>query len=176
MNANYSDIRSRISAPPVWFDANGVPRYEPFHPRMLPNIYADEAVLYETACQACERRFLVAESTDMHERVRYEQSKPEPRDARLSDSRISRLIFESWADGVFYGDPPSHMPHGNGNPGKSGCIGESMTTVDNRLIVFWYTDERCDWHAIDLSDKTAAREALHQHYDKIRQRLQQVKA
>jgi hypothetical protein len=35
----------RLSEAPVWFDEAGVPRYEPFSPRLLNNICANEAAL-----------------------------------------------------------------------------------------------------------------------------------
>lgn len=41
MRASYSDITSRISEPPQWWDENGCPRYCEPHPTHRVNIYAD---------------------------------------------------------------------------------------------------------------------------------------
>jgi hypothetical protein len=62
MREEYRDIRSRIAEEPKWFDENGVPRYDEFHPDMLANVYADECVLTEEACQSCGRKYLLASS------------------------------------------------------------------------------------------------------------------
>lgn len=62
MNTDYDDIRSRIAGPPAWFDEAAVPRYAPFHPSLLANIYADEAVLLQVRCPGCQTEFHVAVS------------------------------------------------------------------------------------------------------------------
>jgi len=70
MHNNYSDITNLIEEQPKWWDENGVPRYETFHPNLLPDIYADEAVLYLIECQNCKREFEVAESFSIHNAMR----------------------------------------------------------------------------------------------------------
>ena len=52
MLPDYSDIRSRITEEPTWFDARGVPRYGEFSPRML-GVYDMYALLAEIECQMC---------------------------------------------------------------------------------------------------------------------------
>ena len=42
MKANYADILIRIKEEPKWYDENGTPRYEKFHPSFSPDIYARE--------------------------------------------------------------------------------------------------------------------------------------
>ena len=60
MLTDYKDITSRIAEKPKWYDSNGVPRYNDFHPKDVPNIYAREAVLFRIDCQACGQQFKVA--------------------------------------------------------------------------------------------------------------------
>lgn len=60
MKADYMDIRSKVAGDPTWWDENGVPRYCPFGPHHVADIYCDEAALVEVACQSCGHRFCVA--------------------------------------------------------------------------------------------------------------------
>jgi hypothetical protein len=128
---SYQDIRKRIPDPPLWFDENGTPRYDEFHPSQLPNIYAKEAVLYEIGCQSCDKRFLVA--TCEH---------------RLAMAKFMDLYglatTETWIssslrnDGgsLHYGDPPAHD-----------CVGDTMNCLDFKVVQFWRRDPRTlsDW-------------------------------
>jgi hypothetical protein len=59
MHSNYEDITSRIKEVPAWYDSNGAPRYGKFTPDMCPDIYANQVVLLEIACQLCGAKFLV---------------------------------------------------------------------------------------------------------------------
>ena len=59
----YQDITSRIAEPPKWWDERGVPRYEEFSPRLIADVYSQEAALIEIACGACRGRLQVAVST-----------------------------------------------------------------------------------------------------------------
>ena len=85
MNNRYDDITSRIGDPPLWWDSNGVPRFDPFKPRMCPNIYTHEVGLFLIACQYCGERFEV----EMHTDIFAHRSKVPP---------------SKW----HYGDPPNH--------------------------------------------------------------------
>ena len=60
---DYIDITERIAEPPKWWDEHGVPRYAEFSPYLVANIYAEEVVLVEIACQACRSLFPVAFSS-----------------------------------------------------------------------------------------------------------------
>ena len=71
MKNNYSDITSRIAQEPDWYDENGTPRYGEFHPKQLPDIYANEAVLYKISCQNCGTQFKVAESGNRMEKFQH---------------------------------------------------------------------------------------------------------
>ena len=88
MHNSYGDIRSRIPDDPKWFDSNGVPRYDDFHPTQCPSIYGREAVLYEIACQACDQLFRVADTADLWDKV------------GLSEHVKARTLH--------FGDPPAH--------------------------------------------------------------------
>jgi len=116
MKAYYEDIRKRIKEEPKWFDENGVPRYDEFHPKLCPNIYADEVVLIEIKCQACGRRFLVELSWNIHDEI-----------FRKIPSLEERIKNNS----IHYGDPPFHLI--NGKP----CVGNTMNSVPLRVVQFW---------------------------------------
>ncbi len=84
MHNDYGDIRSRISDEPLWFDDNGVPRYEAFSPMMLPCIYATQAALLEIKCQGCQRKFMVG----------------------IGNGFLPPTVLRK--DELHYGDPPLH--------------------------------------------------------------------
>ena len=115
MRESYDDIRSLIERKPLWFDEHGVPRYVPFGPRLCANIYADEAVLAEVACQACGRLFHVAHSTDR-------------RRGKIADLIRARELE--------YGDPP--------NVGCC-LAGATMNSVPHRVIEYWARSSVMVW-------------------------------
>ncbi len=117
MNIPYTDIRKRIDDPILWFDENAVPRYDPFHPRLI-NTYADEAVLYQIACQDCGTRFMVAESDGSIKRMLAKRSVMK-HDYLADDIRGKRL---------HYGDPPN-----------IGCCpaGPTMNSEFIGIIEYW---------------------------------------
>lgn len=39
MFARYDDILNRITDPPLWWDEHAVPRFVPFEPKYMANIY-----------------------------------------------------------------------------------------------------------------------------------------
>jgi hypothetical protein len=117
MHRDYEDIRSRIAEPPQWFDENAVPRYCPFAPQHVANLYACEVVLAEIACQACGRLFHVAFSMDLMEQTRTERT--------LEDLIRGRHLH--------YGDPPN-----------VGCcaVGPTMNSVPRRVLEYWRCHHR----------------------------------
>jgi hypothetical protein len=129
----YGDIIDRIEEEPIWYDQNGVPRYEKFKPDLAPNIYADEVILLEIACQDCGRKFLVEMNWEHTDLYLLRHSIPNP-----SFSEVMRGWLktdkkeESWPP-VHYGDPPSH-----------GCVGDTMNVYDLRILEFW-RKENFDW-------------------------------
>lgn len=110
----YDDIRKRIAEPPIWFDQNGVPRYDPHSPKLCPNIYVNEVVLLEIECQDCRTRFLVqmysGKWTFRNGELTHRTFKP-----------VERLL------NIHYGDPPWH----------DGCAGDTMNCHDLRVVEFW---------------------------------------
>lgn len=120
MHTRYSDILSRIAADPLWWDENAVPRFDPFSPNLMANIYAEEAALVRVECQSCRTPFEVAFS-----HARQSTSIPEdwPEDTPLAISElISRRSLE-------FGDPPN-----------TGCCeaGASMSSVPVRVLQYWF--------------------------------------
>lgn len=120
MKAAYQDITSRLGKP-LWHDEEGVPRYEKFHPELVSNIYAQEAVLVRILCQGCGTPFDVAMTWDgtMMERRTAVPSLQE---------RVER-------GSVYYGDPPN-----------MGCCasGPTMTSEPDRILEFWVR-ENMEW-------------------------------
>lgn len=110
MKANYRDILSRIKEEPKWYDENGTPRYEKFHPDLSPDIYADEVILLEIACQNCGKRFFVEMNYSVIDKVMSPFAFP--------------LSKDTWR--LHYGDPPIH-----------GCVGDTMNCDDIKVIEFW---------------------------------------
>jgi len=121
MNASYEDIRKRIKEEPLWFDTNGVPRYDEFHPNRCPNIYANEVVLLEIACQRCGVRVKVEMNWDNFKRQLMGEPVPSFTE-RVRKFREERTKFSP----VHYGDPPFH-----------GCVGDTMNCIDLRVLQFW---------------------------------------
>ena len=93
MKRHYREILERFessasscvpSSPPIWFDENGVPRWVPFSPSEIADIYARVCALMEIRCQNCERSFLVSMVLPLSE----------------AGGRVLDEMFE-------YGDPPN---------------------------------------------------------------------
>lgn len=114
----YNDIKSRIKEDPKWWDANGVPRYDKFHPELSCDIYAEEVVLVEIQCQDCRQRFMVEFNWSSHR--------------ALFSGRPSPSLSES-PGLLHYGDPPAH-----------GCIGDTMNCEDLMVVEFWQRND-FDW-------------------------------
>lgn len=124
MHASYEDIRALTDRKPLWYDENGCPRYAPFHPSLIADIYAEQACLLEIGCQGCEQRFLVAMSY-----TRWFA----PRAMSLAEAVDQRIIH--------YGDPPRHMDEWG-----DGCVGETMNCGDCRVVEFWgHTEVWSGW-------------------------------
>jgi len=121
MNASYEDIRKKIKEEPLWFDTNGVPRYDKFHPSLSPNIYADEVILLEIACQRCGVRFEVEMNGENFKRLLMGEPVPSFTE-KVRKFREEKAEFSH----IHYGDPPFH-----------GCVGDTMNCIDLRVLQFW---------------------------------------
>ena len=111
MKGDYSDIVSRISEQPSWYDSHGTPRYGVFIPDLCPNIYADEIMLAEICCQSCGVVFEVEANWDSQ----YTH--------QLMRTKLSQRIEDK---GWRYGDPPVHD-----------CTGDVMTSIPLQVLRFY---------------------------------------
>lgn len=119
MKAEYLDIKNKIKEEPKWYDENGVPRYDTFSPELSPNIYADEVVLLEIACQSCRKRFFVEMNWDRM-RVIFGN------DIGSFSELLERKINPIECILIPYSDPPRHN-----------CVGDTMTSDSMRIVQFW---------------------------------------
>ena len=113
-----TDVAAYLGSTPYWYDENGVPRFAPFHPKMLPSIYAREAVLYRIHCQGCGKPFDVAEGEDGW---------------TSAATPLSRRIEEQT---LHYGDPPN-----------AGCCasGPTMNSEPKHVIEYWHRGTPHEW-------------------------------
>jgi hypothetical protein len=123
VHQHYTDILSRISEPPKWFDENGTPRYCTFEPYMIANIYAKECALMEVSCQACNRGFVVAidRAKALAKAQAYEAKGPH---FVLADIIRSHKIH--------YGDPPNVHCCDAGN---------TMNSIPRRVLEYWHRQQ-----------------------------------
>jgi len=132
MHSDYTDIKSRISEEPTWYDCHGVPRYGKFDPMNCPDIYATDIVLLEIACQDCRTRFLV----EMHWSIMHQVFDKHSE----SFTNVMRIWLKNkdkeYGTPFHYGDPPLH-----------GCVGDTMNCFDLRIVEFWHK-ERFEWKRI----------------------------
>lgn len=123
MHAYYQDIKSRIKDPILWYDCNGVPRYDKFTPELSPNIYAEEVLLVEISCQDCRSKFLVEFNWSMIDRIFDRHAESFTTDMR---EWLKRKPEDRHMAPLHYGDPPAH-----------GCVGDTMNCYDLRIVEFW---------------------------------------
>jgi hypothetical protein len=111
MKPSYKDITSQISAPPSWWQKDGVPRWGDFSPDKAASIYATEVVLMEVECQACQTKFTVSICNEIG----------------TLNNELAKQILRGQ---LHYGDPPN-----------TGCCasGASMNSEPNRILEHWST-------------------------------------
>lgn len=124
MLPDYSDITSRLGDP-SWYDENGVPRYEEFHPDMC-DVYAKYAALLLVTCQNCGQEFKAAMVW--------------PRFVlQFGEVKFPTLT----SIGSFhYGDPPRHDLDGDR------CVGETENSEPRRILEFWQRDKHLGWERV----------------------------
>ena len=120
MHHHYADIRSRIAEAPQWWDEYAVPRYCPFTPDVVANIYAHEVALVEIACQNCGTRFAVAWSRNRHEMGEDVTGHAWVKEAKSFDP----LWFH-------FGDPPN---------ADCCAAGPTMTSETIRVLQSWHRE------------------------------------
>ena len=139
MHPLYEDILELAGGKePLWWDDNGVPRFWEFHPKLVPSIYADEALLMIIECQACGRKFPVCAWWDIG-RYMYRHAK-ENTDKTGKEIRIlidqSRLSYQIKNGHIpYYGDAPWHTIDGRQ------CAGTTMTTDTLTIKEFWAKED-----------------------------------
>lgn len=127
----YMDIIGKLGAP-LWWDEEGVPRYEEFEPRLCSNIYAAFAALLEIRCQGCRRVFPVASTW----RVDFLNLDHVVWDENGKNAKPKGGLPKEGDAGEFgYGDAPWHDFDG-GFDGQ--CSGTTMTTDTVRVLQFWH--------------------------------------
>ena len=115
---------------PLWWDSNGVPRFQPFHPSLVPCIYADEALLMIIECQACRRKFDVGLFWDLHDAlVGVGPIDRKDLEAPINRSRLSSSIQAG--EIPYYGDAPWHTIN------EYQCSGTTMTGKTLLIKEFW---------------------------------------
>ncbi len=125
MKPSYKDILALTNAEPLWYDANGVPRFQPFSTELLSSVYARECCLLEIACQNCGQRFHV-EMVQSTGAAALGQS--------LAQAASESMGSEPFGSTLHYGDPPHH-----------GCTGDTMNCQDLRILEFWARDTPFAW-------------------------------
>jgi len=121
MRQEYADIRGRLGEP-QWYDENGVPRYDPFHPSLCSDTSAQEVVLLLVECCECGEPFEVAITRSL---------------------RGSPTLAEEVVSGtIHYGLPPMH----------DWCYfdGQTKDCIDRRVLEFWRRDdpESQEWRRV----------------------------
>jgi hypothetical protein len=116
MLPSYADIRALTDVEPIWFDHNGVPRYAPFHPRLL-GVYDCFAVLAEIECQSCGRHLLIGEGRPKRS-IHFFHDDPE----------VIEYSLAALAQHFVFGDPPRHDCPG---------AGETMACIERRIVEAW---------------------------------------
>ena len=137
MHAGYEDIIEAIGKPPLWWDEHGVPRFRAHHPKLSPDIYANEVVLLRIACQCCLHEQLVQRTWGSGQAIRWlihvewaALSKGEA----VDKSRSVRTLADAVRDGsIHYGDPPHHDDD-RGEFCHAGC---TMNVYDLKIEEFW---------------------------------------
>lgn len=126
MLTNYSDITSKLGEP-FWYDAKGVPRYEPFTPHMC-SIYLHACALIEIKCQVCPKTFKVAIEFDMmHGWAGFPK-----RETFTSDEAYQNRLGNM----LHYGDPPRHCFGETLNDDECHS-GDTMNSVPLKIIEAW---------------------------------------
>ena len=122
MLADYEDIKKRVKEKIKWYDENGVPRYDKFHPDLSPNIYADEVILMKISCQECGQKFLV--EINNKEWGVYINKTPS----------LKKMVKSGT---IHYGDPPRH----------TGCsAGDTMNCNDLEVVEFWERNKETKYY------------------------------
>lgn len=138
MLRDYQDILDRAGMP-LWWDDNGAPRYEPFHPRLC-GVYDRYVALLRVECQNCGHEYDVASAVDGHGLTYKPAGEINGEKVYLPAFADVKLPTVEHGIGSFhYGDPPPQ------------CCGSgaTMNSVPRKVLQFWRRDgegaERFEW-------------------------------
>ena len=147
MKNQYLDIIKQAGEP-VFYDANGTPRYEKFGRWNSGKSTSRASALFITACQKCHKRFTVVSA--IKDDYRWVLQNQVQRAEALADfciltkesltpekllealkpreDDIPKIVRPSFGNiGHFsYGDPPIH-----------GCIGDTMGSFELQVLEYW---------------------------------------
>lgn len=133
MKTSYQDVLDATSTDPYWWDADGVPRFQPFSPDML-GFYDNLAVLVAVECVGCGVVFHVGASFQKF--------------ALFLGGTVHRDV-ESLAKNFVYGEPPRH-----------GCRGDDQFANELAVLEAWekyrdgvwerYPEHECFMDRLDL--------------------------
>jgi hypothetical protein len=146
MNHHYKDILSRIPQPPLWWDESSVPRFDPFNPDDISNLYADLCILVDVECQHCWHPFKRAFSFDhafYADQYRSRSSSDLPIEGR---DDIIKLWFPTSRDE----DGSIELEWICGDPPNIGCCpGVSSSFITTNVVGVW---KRCGstWESVDV--------------------------
>ena len=108
MLRDYRDIRQRLGDP-LWWDDNGVPRYDAFAPDLC-GVYDRYIAFNLVGCQGCDRQFKITAVITSIDMARDKVTLP----------------TEHSVGSFHYGDPPAH-----GCVGRLGGSTQSVVAVDD---------------------------------------------
>ena len=130
MKNGYGDVVA-AAGEPAWYDENGVPRYQEFHPYGCVNKRALEAFLVEVRCQACGRAYPVAITWDGNPQYLAGMA--------LGPGLPLSQGHSAPNSSLHYGDPPN-----------VGCCnsGHTMSSDFVRIIQAW-TREKLRWQKLE---------------------------
>lgn len=148
MKQRYDDIIEAVGQEPIWWTMDGVPRFKPFSPYDVSDIYANEAALVEIACQCCGKKYQVAMTssnetamTEHHRMVAMTFHLNSKNNGTTNCSQIEaqfpreqyRLHTRIKTGNLFYKDPPN-----------TGCCasGASMTSLMIKVLEYWTKDHQ----------------------------------
>lgn len=122
-------------AKPLWWDANGVPRFAAHTPLLCPDIGATEVILMQIACQNCAKEFAVQMSWDRMDALKRFQPQRHMMTNEDFERQVvtSSLSYQIAGRGPHYGDPPYH---------PSCQAGNTMNVWDLRILEFWRRTEK----------------------------------
>lgn len=121
---DYPDLRELAGdREPNWWDEEGVPRFAPFRPELLNNIYAKEVALLSISCAACPKVFLAARSWGISQGLLHNY--PRFTEVLRGNGYLS------------YGDPPFHS--------TSDCAAGYCMQSDTRGIVQFWAKKQGEW-------------------------------